>query len=132
MGALHATWQSSKKSRGLAAEVAALRAESERTKVAALVVTGIRAGKLAPSQRAWARSQTPASLKAYLDAAPKMVHTTDDEHVEARVDASSMPGSVTAEMAKIWRKQGHAEKDFPALLAKMNQKKSASNMNGAS
>jgi len=132
MGALHATWQSSKKSRGLAAEVAALRAESERTKVAALVATGIRAGKIAPSQKAWARGQTPASLKAYLDAAPKMVHTTDDEHVEAKVDASAMPGSVTAEMAKIWRKQGHAEKDFPALLAKMNQKKSASNLNGAS
>ncbi len=133
MGALHATWQSSKKTSKLAAEVAALRADAERGKVTALVAQGMKAGKLAPSQRAWARAQTPGALKAYLDAAPKMVHTPDDEHTEARVEGEAQPGAVTAEMAKIWRKLGHAESDFPALLAKMNGAKSTKHTtNGAS
>jgi len=127
MGALHATWQSSKKTKGLAAEVAALRADAERSKVSALVASGVKAGKIAPSQRAWARAQTPAALKAYLDAAPKMVHTTDEEHAEAAIEGAQH-GSVTAATAKIWTKMGFAEKDFPALLAKMN----GTNLNGAS
>ncbi len=132
MGALNATWQSSKKTSKLAAEVATLKADAERAKVAALVATGIRAGKLAPSQKGWAKSQSPASLKAYLDAAPKMVHTEEDEHTESRVEGAAAHGAVTAEMAKIWRKLGYAEKDFPALLAKMNGAAAKTNMNGAS
>ncbi len=129
MGALNATWQNSKKTKSLAAEVAALKADAERTKVSALVTAGLRAGKLAPSQRAWARTQSPASLKAYLDAAPKLVHTAEDEHTEAKVEGAQH-GAVSAEMAKIWRKQGFAEKDFPALLEKMNN--GAARANGAS
>lgn len=119
MGALRATWENSKKTRSLAAEVAALKADAERGKVSALVAQGMKAGKIAPSQRAWAKAQSPAALKAYLDAAPRMVHTEEDEHTESRVEGAG-PGSITAEMAKIWRKQGFAEKDFPDLLAKMN------------
>lgn len=134
MGALHATWQSSKKTKTLAAEVASLKADAERSKVSALIERGMKAGKLAPTQRAWAKTQTPASLKAYLDAAPKMVHTVDDENTEARVEGlgAATAGVVTAEMARIWRKLGHAEKDFPALLAKMNGTATPSTTNGAS
>jgi capsid assembly protease len=119
MGALHATWQGSKKSRSLAAEVAQLKADAEKSKVADLIRTGSKAGKLAPSQFGWAKTQTPASLKAYLDAAPKMVRTEGEESTEAAVNTRGT-GAVTAEMAKIWRKQGFAEADFPALLAKLD------------
>ena len=125
MGALHATWQGSKKSKSLAAEVAELKAEAEKSKVADLIRVGSKAGKLAPSQHAWAKSQTPASLKAYLDAAPKMVRSEGEESTEAAVNTRGT-GAVTAEMAKIWRKQGFAEADFPALLAKLD-----TNLNGA-
>ena len=133
MGALHALGQNSKRTSRLAAEVATMKAESERGKLSALIDRGHRDGKISKSnakQIAWARTQTPASLKAFLDATPAMVHTTDDEHTEAAVDAGAKHGAVTAEMAKIWRKQGFAEKEFPALLAKMNG--TTSNLNGAS
>ncbi len=130
MGALHATWQNSKRTAKLASKVATLEADAERTKVAALIASGTKAGKLSPTMRGWAKTQTPAALKAFLDVAPKMVHGTDDELTESRVEGgAAQHGAVTAEMAKIWRKLGHAEADFPALLAKMNAPK---NMNGAS
>jgi signal peptide peptidase SppA len=119
MGALQAMSDSHKRTTKLAAKVARLEADAEADKVSALVASGIRAGKIAPSQKAWAKSQTPASLKAYLDASPKMVHGTDDEHTEARVDGVAH-GAVSAEMARIWRKQGFTEAQFPALLEKMN------------
>lgn len=128
MGALHATWQAQKGQGKLAAEVASLKADADRTKLSALIDHGMKAGKIAPSQKAWAKTQSPAALKAYLDAAPKMVHTVDGEHTESRIEGVG-PGGVTAEMAKIWRKQGFAEKDFPALLAKMN---GTTTTNGAS
>ncbi len=127
-GALQGMADSYKKTSKLAAEVAQLKADAEAGKVSALIVSGLRAGKLAPSQKAWAKTQSPASLKAYLDAAPKMVHTDDDEHTEARVNGAG-PGAVTAEMAKIWRKQGFTEAQFPALLEKLNASKTT---NGAS
>ncbi len=132
MGALHALGQNSKRTSKLAAQVAALQADAERSKVSALVSSGMKAGKIAPSQAAWAKTQSPAALKAYLAATPAMVHTSNDEHTEARVDGSAQPGSVTAEMAKIWRKQGYAEKDFPALLAKLNGSAAKHTTNGAS
>lgn len=127
-GALQGMADSYKKTSKLAAEVAQLKADAEAGKVSALVSAGMKAGKLAPSQKAWAKSQSPAALKAYLDAAPKMVHTEEEEHTEARV-AGTGSGAVTAEMAKIWRKQGFAEADFPKLLEKLNGTKT---MNGAS
>jgi len=130
MGALHATWQSSKRTSSLAKEVATLKADAERAKVSALITSGMKAGKIAPTMRAWAKTQTPAALKAFLDAAPRLAHTGDDEHTEARVEGGATPGAVSAEMAKIWRKLGYAEKDFPALLARMNG--TATQTNGAS
>ncbi len=127
MGALHAMWQSHKGHSKLAAKVKLLEADAQKSKVAALVASGLKSGKLAPSQKEWARSQSPAGLKAYLDAAPKMVHTADDEHTESR--AGSNVGGVTAEMAKIWLKQGFTEKDFPKLVEKLN---GVNKSNGAS
>lgn len=126
MGALQAMADTHRKTSKLAAQVAALQADAAATKMGALIAKGLKAGKLAPSQRAWAATQTPASLKAYLDAAPKMVHSTDEEHTEAAVNGGA-PGVVTAEMAKIWRKQGFAEKDFPRLIEKLNGAKSGAN-----
>lgn len=128
MGALHAMTIGSKKSASLAAEVAKLKADAEASKVSAMIASGMKAGKLAPSQRAWAKTQTSAGLKAYLDAAPKMVGTISDEHAEAPVVGVGF-GAVSAEMAKIWKKQGFKEADFPKLLEKLNGAKS---VNGAS
>jgi phage I-like protein len=128
MGAMQAMADTHRRGGKLAAEVATLKADAQAAKISSLIATGMKAGKLAPSQKAWARSQSPASLQAYLDAAPKMVHTVEDEHTEAKVEGAQN-GSVTAAMAKIWSKQGFAEKDFPALLAKMN---GTTTMNGAS
>lgn len=130
IGALTALGANTRRHGALAKEVAELRADSRQTKIAALVTSGMKSGKLAPAQRAWARTQSPEALRAYLDATPPMVHTTDAEHTEARIEGGAQPGAVTAEMAKIWRKLGHAEKDFPALLAKMNGNKPT--LNGAS
>lgn len=128
MGALHAMWQSHKGHSKLAAEVKKLKADAEHAKVTALVASGLKSGKLAPSQKEWARTQSPAGLKAYLDAAPKMVHTSEDEHTESRIAGVGVSG-VSAEMAKIWLKQGFTEKDFPKLLEKLN---GVSKSNGAS
>jgi ClpP class serine protease len=125
MGALHATWQAGKQHVKLAEKVKRLEASAERDRVKALIDKGVRAGKIAPAQREWAEKQTPASLKAYLDAAPRLVHT--EEHTEARIEGAGV-GGVTAEMAKIWKKQGFTAEDFPRLVAKLN----ASKTNGAS
>jgi ClpP class serine protease len=129
MGALHALGNARGSNAKLAAKVAKLEADANAGKLEALIARGLTAGQLAPAQRAWARTMTPAGLKAYLDTAPRMVHTKSDEHTEAKTTGHEL-GTVTAEMARIWRKLGHAEKDFPALLAKMNN--SASRANGAS
>lgn len=129
MGALHAMHAGHKSHAKLAAKVARLEAEGESAKINALIGRGITAGQLAPAQRAWARTQTAAGLKAYLETAPKMVHTTAEELTEKSVAGGEL-GTVTAEMARIWRKQGFAEKDFAGLLAKMNN--GASRANGAS
>lgn len=70
----------------LQARVDKLEADARATKMGALVAAGMKAGKLAPAQRAWAMTQTPDSLKAFLDAAPSMVRTVDDSaaaHTEA-------------------------------------------------
>lgn len=128
MGALHAMWQSHKGHSKLAAEVKQLKADAEKSKVSSMVSAGVKAGKIAPSQKQWALSQSPVGLKAYLDAAPKMVHTGDEELTESRI-AGVGTGGVTAEMAKIWVKQGFTEKDFPKLVEKLNI---ANKMNGAS
>ncbi len=128
MGALHAMGQSHKGHGKLAAEVQTLKADAERTKVRALVESGLKSGRLAPSQKEWARTQSPAGLKAYLDASPKHVHTTSEEHTESRI-AGVGRGGVSAEMAKIWLKQGFTEADFPKLVEKLN---SANKTNGAS
>jgi len=129
MGALHATWQASKKAATLASKVAKLEADATATRIQSLIAQGMKAGKLSAGQKAWAKTLTPAALKAYLDSAPKMVQAVDEGHTEAKVEGVG-PGAVTAEMAKIWRKQGFAEKDFPALLATMNG--ATNGANGAS
>lgn len=128
MGALKGMQQGSKKTSKLAAEVAALKADNERQKVAALVSVGMKAGKILPAQKSWAQSQSPSALQAYLDATPKAVHSASDEFEEKRVEGAHAVGVVTPEMARIWKKQGHAEADFPKLLALFNER---NNMNGA-
>lgn len=118
-GALQAMADSHRKTAKLATEVAELKANATKRDRDELIAKGLKAGKLTPGQKAWAKTLTPAALKAYLDAAPKMVHTAEEETTEARVSGSPI-GAVSAEMAKIWKKQGFAEKDFPKLLEKLN------------
>lgn len=128
MGALKGMQQGSKKTSKLAAEVAALKADNERQKITALVSAGMKAGKILPAQKSWAQSQSPAALQAYLDATPKGVHTASEQFEEKRVEGAHAVGVVTPEMARIWKKQGHAEADFPKLLGLLNERM---NTNGA-
>ncbi len=65
-----------------------LEADAKSAKLNALIATGTKAGKLAPAQRAWALTQSPDSLKAFLDAAPAMVRSVEAPVVEpAEADA---------------------------------------------
>ncbi len=124
-GALQALVRAAGDSQRLAAEVAGLRAKDMRNEVAALVQTGIQAGKIAgPKETAWASAQSPKALKAYLEAATPRVTSIEDARIEAKVSGQAA-GTVSPEMAKIWTKQGFKAADFPALLAKMNGAKSA-------
>ncbi len=122
MGALNALHVATKRNAKLSAKVTHLENRALNEERNALIARGLRDGRIAPSQRAWAREQSPKLLRAYLAATPKMVHTSSEEHTEARVNVTGH-GAVTAEMAKIWRKQGFAEADFPKLLEKMNAPK---------
>ena len=125
MGALQAMADNHAKASGLSKKVAALESNVRKSELAALISKGMRSGKLAPGQRNWALTQTVASLKAYLATAPKMVHGEEDEHTEASTEGNEL-GSVSAEMARIWRKQGHAESEFPRLLAAFQKDMKAS------
>lgn len=125
MGALQAMADNHAKASTLSQKVAALESSARKSALATLIEKGMRAGKLTPGQRKWALTQTVASLKAYLATAPKMAHTEEDEHTEASADGNEL-GTVTAEMARIWRKQGHAESEFPRLLAAFNKDMKAS------
>lgn len=88
MGALQSMADSTKKVSKLSSEVAALRKEREDEKLSAMISKGMRDGKLAPAQKSWAKTQTLASLSAYLDAAPKMVRTIEESAVPTEsVDA---------------------------------------------
>lgn len=49
------------------AQVARLRADRRREQRNDLIASGMREGKLTPGQRAWAKTQSIASLKAYLE-----------------------------------------------------------------
>jgi signal peptide peptidase SppA len=62
----------------LQARLDRLEADAKSAKLNALISSGTKAGKLAPAQRAWALTQSPESLKAFLDAAPAMVRTVED------------------------------------------------------
>lgn len=126
MGALHGVWLERKRNAKLAARVEQMEKDATATKLTALIAKGMKEGKLAPSQRAFARTLSPKALKALLDATPKMVHTADDEHTESKI-AGVGPGGITAEMAKIWTKQGFQPSDFPALAAKLNGAKAGAN-----
>ena len=65
-----------------------LEADAKASKLSALISGGMKAGKLAPAQKAWALTQSPESLKAFLDAAPAMVRTVDTAATEpAELDA---------------------------------------------
>ncbi len=55
-----------------AEEIAKLKADASRAKVSAMVSEGVAAGKIKPAQLAWAKTQSVAQLKAYLDATPAM------------------------------------------------------------
>ncbi len=116
IGALHAMSNSGPSLASLQSELAELKAEKARSDIMTLVAAGVKAGKISPAQKKWALSQTKKTLEAYLEATPKMVHTLDDEAAPAgKTDAV-----VSAEMAKIWTKQGFKPADFPKLLEKIN------------
>lgn len=131
MGALHAMDQANRRFGKMAKRVEALESEARRKEVSALVRDGMAARKISPAQKAWALAQTAAVLKAYIDATPPLVHAIDEAHVEEKTTAQPF-GAVTPDMARIWAKQGYSAKDFPALLAKLNETNGAGDgANGA-
>jgi signal peptide peptidase SppA len=69
-GVLQAMADTHKQAAAAVAKVERMSAERRADKLAALIVSGVSAGKLAPGQKAWARTQSIASLKAYLETAP--------------------------------------------------------------
>lgn len=55
----------------LTKELAAIREAAEKTERDALVATALKDGKLVPAMKGWAETQSLATLKAYLEVAPK-------------------------------------------------------------
>jgi hypothetical protein len=64
-------------------EIARLKADAARTKLNAMVSEGVAAGKIKPAQLAWAKTQTVASLKSYLEATPAIFQPRAPQNLEA-------------------------------------------------
>jgi ClpP class serine protease len=64
-------------------EIARLKADAARTRLNAMVSEGVAAGKIKPAQLAWAKTQTVASLKSYLEATPAMFQPRAKETLES-------------------------------------------------
>ena len=113
LGALRGMAASAKRNTSLEAKVAKLEADATAAKLNALISSGTKAGKLTPGQRTWALTQSPESLKAFLDHAPKMVQTIDDPNVQPLADLTPR------EIAKCKAAGVNPEK-YAAMKATMN------------
>jgi ClpP class serine protease len=82
LGALEALGHSRSRLAALSAKVERLEKENRRAKVTRMVAQAIRDGKIAPSQKEWATRtglESPKTLKAYLETAPKLVRSESRE-----------------------------------------------------
>lgn len=86
MAALRGMAAQTEHAKTLQARVDKLEADARMSKLNALIAGGMKAGKIAPAQKAWALTQTPESLKAFLDAAPAIVRTIDTSATAAPVE----------------------------------------------
>lgn len=76
VGALTALRDKAARVGKLTAQVAKLKSKHSSTELKSVVESGVRSGKLEPTQRAWAMSQPVASVRAYLkNASPKVART---------------------------------------------------------
>ena len=114
MGALMALQAGKERESSLAARLEKLEAERSQERVAALVDSGVKAGKLAPSQKAWALSQPRGTLKAYLDATPAMVHGYADAHAPIEA-AAGRERKASPAMIKMWKDMGFSAKGKPGM-----------------
>lgn len=80
-----------------------IEAERAQEKVSAMVSAGVKAGKLAPAQKAWALALDPETLKGFLAATTAMVHPIEQETVPAVTEATFKP---SADQISIWKKMG--------------------------
>lgn len=118
-GALMALGESRGREHAMTKRVAAIEAEREQERVAALVHGGMTAGKIAPSQRAWALSMPRQTLKAYLDATPSMVHSVEEESAEPKASNERV---ITKAMTEVWTKMGIKPEQFAACVANMDDR----------
>ena len=102
----------------LQARVDRLEADATSAKLNALIAQGTKAGKLAPAQKEWALTQSPDSLKAFLDAAPALVRTTTD----AATQPKASEGLTARELAECKRRGVDPEK-YAETKAQMAGKK---------
>lgn len=119
-GALMALKESKTREASMAARLETIERDREHERVSALVNLGMTAGKIAPSQRAWAMSMPRATLKAYLDATPSMVHSVEDAAVEPK--AATNERVVSKAMAEVWAKMGIKPEQFAACVANMDER----------
>lgn len=99
LGTLRAMKDASSRETSMAQRLASVEAELSSVKMSALVKSGLKAGKLAPAQKAWALTQSPDALQAYLDATPAMVRPA--EEALAAPKAIEAPKALTADQKKI-------------------------------
>ena len=75
-------------SSALEAKVAQLEADAAAAKIESLITKGPGARKISPSMHAWARTQSPEALKAYIAVAPDLVKSV--EQPTAPTDAEAL------------------------------------------
>lgn len=93
-------WQAcSTEHAALSARVAEMEAEASAAKLEELIKLGKSDGKLVPAQEAWARSQSPAALEAFLSSAPRVVPQSPGKQ-----------GSPPEVVGKAWSELSTAEK----------------------
>jgi signal peptide peptidase SppA len=94
-----------------AQKIAKLEATAKAAKLSAMIKEGMSAGKIKPAQLAWARTQSTASLKAYLDAtpasfAPRSLDPSGGHSEDASEEAPSAADGLTDFERKLCAEQG--------------------------
>jgi phage I-like protein len=94
LGVLQAYKAGAEQTSKLQAEIGEIKASADKAERAGIIASALADGKLTPAQKTWAEAQPIASLRAFLEVAPKVV----PEPKQEKVDPAS---SITASEAKV-------------------------------